>query len=493
MLQPDRLGLLRPAGRERRDQARRWTLASGRTPNIETQAETFRRLGLRRSTGAPRLHTSRPRVLPLERSGCSCSCSRGRPGLPQGGAGQLVPEGPDRAGQRAGRSAGAASGAARVVTQARADPVVLRDHRVRAAPAGRHGPARGRLAEPRADDAAQLDRPLRGRAHRLRGSTDRRRRGPGLHDPTGHAVRRDLPRGRRRTPARRRAVRAGAARRRSTAYRAADGGAHRDRAAGDRPPEDGRARWVGYARQPDQRRAHADLRRRLRAGRLRHGGDHGRARARRARPRTSPGRTTCRSRVVVAPSGPTPARPGSPTAGPATLDQLRPLRRAADRGRRRRSATVHRRHGRARPGRLSGDLPAARLAGLAPALLGHADPGRPLRRRAAWCPCPRTSCPCCCPTTGYRAAPGRRPVPAGARRGLGRRARARPAAAGPRATPTRWTRSSTRPGTSCAIPTRTTHDGPFDPARRGALAAGRRSTSAAIEHAIRSTCCTRGS
>ena len=36
------------------------------------------------------------------------------------------------------------------------------------------------------------------------------------------------------------------------------------------------------------------------------------------------------------------------------------------------------------------------------------------------------------------------------------------AAAGRGARPTRWTRSSTRPGTSCATPTRTTTSAPFD-------------------------------
>ena len=36
---------------------------------------------------------------------------------------------------------------------------------------------------------------------------------------------------------------------------------------------------------------------------------------------------------------------------------------------------------------------------LAPALLGLPDPDRLLRATAASCPCPRTSCPCCCPTS----------------------------------------------------------------------------------------------
>ena len=43
-------------------------------------------------------------------------------------------------------------------------------------------------------------------------------------------------------------------------------------------------------------------------------------------------------------------------------------------------------------------LPAARLAAVPAALLGHADPDRALRRRAARCRCRTTSCRCGCPT-----------------------------------------------------------------------------------------------
>ena len=56
----------------------------------------------------------------------------------------------------------------------------------------------------------------------------------------------------------------------------------RDRAAVDRSPEDRRPARRRRD-QPGQRRADPDLGRRLRAGRLRHRGDHGRARPRRAR------------------------------------------------------------------------------------------------------------------------------------------------------------------------------------------------------------------
>ena len=121
---------------------------------------------------------------------------RARAGLPQEQPGQLVPQRPDRAGQRAGRRRPLRA-LRRRGHQARADPVVLQDHRLRPAAAGRHGAAGGHLARAGADRAAQLDRPVRGRARRLR---DRGRDEPdhGLHDPPGHAVRRDVLGGRGR-------------------------------------------------------------------------------------------------------------------------------------------------------------------------------------------------------------------------------------------------------------------------------------------------------
>ena len=50
-------------------------------------------------------------------------------------------------------------------------------------------------------------------------------------------------------------------------------------------------------------------------------------------------------------------------------------------------------------GRARRQLPAARLARVTPALLGRADPDRLLRASAAWCPCRRSSCRCCCRTS----------------------------------------------------------------------------------------------
>ena len=132
---PDRLGRVRAAGRERRDQARR---APGRLDLRATSTPRRRRSGATQcpSTGRTRLHTCDPGVLPVDPVAVP-ALLRARPRLPQGVGGQLVPEGPDRAGQRAGGRAAAASGAARRSTKRDADPVVLQDHRVRRPAAGR--------------------------------------------------------------------------------------------------------------------------------------------------------------------------------------------------------------------------------------------------------------------------------------------------------------------------------------------------------------------
>ncbi len=112
----------------------------------------------------------------------------------QDGQGQLGPGRPDRARQRAGhrrprlalRRAGRA---------ARADPVVLQDHRLRAGPARRARHARP-LAREGAADAEELDRALGGAAGPLRarpGDGAGRRDGTrGLHDAARHAVRREV-------------------------------------------------------------------------------------------------------------------------------------------------------------------------------------------------------------------------------------------------------------------------------------------------------------
>ncbi len=101
--------------------------------------------------------------------------------------------------------------------------------------------------------------------------------------------------------------------------------------------------------------------------------------------------------------------------------------------------------------------PAARLADLAPALLGPADTRSCTATRAVRSQCPTPSCRSSCPTSttsGRRAPAGHPSLPS--KSGCGRHVRA---AAGRRAArPTSATRSSIRRGTSCATrrPTSTT-------------------------------------
>ena len=99
--------------------------------------------------------------------------------------------------------------------------------------------------------------------------------GHGVHDPARHPVRRHLLRGGRRRQAGRRTGHRRAATGPGGVRRGSAQG-HRHRTAGDRPAQDrclpGRARD-----QPGHRLAAAGLCVRLRAGRLRHRGDHGRA------------------------------------------------------------------------------------------------------------------------------------------------------------------------------------------------------------------------
>ena len=149
-----------------------------------------------RSTGAAR---SRPPTRPTTggRSGCSCGSTSG-PRLSQGGARQVVPERPDRARERAGRRRPLRALRRRGRGE-EPDAVVLPDHGLRGRAARRDGPAGG-LAGACADDAAQLDRALPGRARRLqrrgeRGGASR------LHDAARHVVRGDVLRPGAREPA----------------------------------------------------------------------------------------------------------------------------------------------------------------------------------------------------------------------------------------------------------------------------------------------------
>ena len=231
---------------------------------------------------------ARARVLPLDAVAVP-ALPRARPRVPQGRAGQVVPERPDRARERAGdrrplralrrRGRGAEPGA-----------VVLPDHGLRRRAARRPGrwstgPSAIKTMQRNwigRSEGAEIALPDRG-AGRGR---------PGLHDAAGHAVRRDVLRARARAPARRRGWRASASR--GARLRAPRGRARRPRSA--RAAKEKTGVFTGLPRgQPRQRRADPDLGRRLRPDGLRHGRDHGRARARRAR---------LRVRASVRPPGP---------------------------------------------------------------------------------------------------------------------------------------------------------------------------------------------
>ena len=203
---------------------------------------------------------------------------RGRPRLPKGRGRQLVPERPDRACERAGE--GRPLRALRCRGRgAQARRVVLPHHRVRRSPA-RRDEGRG-VAGARAGDAAQLDRPVGRRGGPLPGRRARHRH-PGVHDTSRHAVRCDLLRARARASARRPA-----------AEQSPNGDEIRDyaRKAGARPAEERAAGtdktgvFTGFfATNPVNDARIPDLDRRLRPDGVRHRRDHGRARARRARP-----------------------------------------------------------------------------------------------------------------------------------------------------------------------------------------------------------------
>ena len=163
--------------------------------------------------------------------------------------------------------------------------------------------------------------------------------------------------------------------------------------------------------QPRQRRAHPGVRLRLRADGLR---DRARSWAcRRTTSATSSSRRGSasrsgawsspwtRRRPRTRPSSATRARSGWST--PAQFTGMTVA--GGDRG-------DHRwleERGQGPQGR---QLPPARLARVAPALLGRADPDRLLRQVTASCRCRRTSCRCGCPTSRTTRRKGKSPLAA---------------------------------------------------------------------------------
>ena len=175
VLHPDRLGRVRAPGRERRDQAR--DPSEGMDVREHRPASTIVPPDGDVVRLDPRLNTSDPEYYRWTQWLFLRLFERGlayRKNAPV----NWCPKDADGPGQRAGdqrrlravRHAGRAQGP---------HPVVLQDHRLRAAAARRHGVAR--LAGARDDDAAQLDRALGRRERHVRDRRDRRPR-RGVHD-----------------------------------------------------------------------------------------------------------------------------------------------------------------------------------------------------------------------------------------------------------------------------------------------------------------------
>ena len=303
---------------------------------------------------------------------------RARARLPQGGAGELVPERPDRGRQRV-RDRRALRALRRAGRGPQPRAVVHQDHRLRrrAAPLRRAptGPSARRRSSATGSAAARA--PRSSSASRSSTSTSpSSRRGRTRCTARPSSCSRPSIRSSRRSARRGQGVR--------PAHRA-------PRAAEERAAEEEKTGvFTGLLRdQPGQRREAADLGRRLRADGLRHRRDHGRPRARRARP---PVRRDLRHprRHVINEDG------GSSTRRSSTA--------CRSRRRRRRSSRSCAARGRAPPRSATASATGACPVSATGAARFRSSTARP----AVWSPSPTTSCRCSCPrsrTTGRKACP----------------------------------------------------------------------------------------
>ena len=270
----------------------------------------------------------------------------------------------------------------------------------------------------------------------------------------GHGVRRDLLRAGARASAGRRAGRAPSTRTRCAST--CDGiGAGAARSA--RGAEEKTGVFTGRLRhEPGERRADPGLGRRLRADGVRDRRDHGRPGARRARPRVR----ASASSLPIRPRGECDERAEDVLVDSGEFPGCPPRRRS--------DAIVEWLGRRGRGGRRSAS--ACATGASRASATGAARSRSSTVRTAASSPFPRTSCRCCCRrsrTTGRRAAA------AGLQRGVDQRAVPEVRRGRRGARPTRWTRSSTRPGTSCVTAIPQNDEAPFDRATGRLLVPGR--------------------
>ena len=465
---------LRPAGRERRDQDRR--APPGVHRRAHRGADAARSAASARSTtGAARSRATTP-TTSAGPSGSSCGSSRPAWPTASNGAGQLVPRLPDGAGQRAGAGRRHLRALGRRRREARPRAVVLQDHRLRRSscsttsttstgPSGSRPCSATGSAGPRAPSSTWRSRRRR-RTRPATASAVFTTRPDTSFGMTYVRPGARAPAGRRRSPP----TSTGPRSRRSSH-------AARDTSEVDRLSSEGaldkRGVFTGaYVRQPVHRRSRC---RSTSPTTCSMGYGTGAIMAVPGQDQRdwdfADGATTCRS---SAPSQPPDGWEGEAYTGdgPAInsewldgLDKAEAIATAID-------WLEERGHRRAQ-----GQLPPARLAAVPAALLGLPDPDRLLprprhragaRRPAARCWPPTTSSSC---PTGESPLQLPRGLPAHDLPDL-RRAR-------PSARPTRWTPSSTRPGTSCASADPWNGDAPFSHGRPSAAGCRSTSTSAA--------------